>query len=66
MEKTADGWRFTEFSLGSHTERNVTAEAGDKECGACHQRAKTTTFSAPSRTAPKTERRTRRPLRDPP
>lgn len=40
MEKSADGWRFTEFNLDSHTERNVTTEAGVKQCAACHEAAK--------------------------
>jgi hypothetical protein len=40
MEKTAEGWRFTEFNLDSHSERNVTTEAGVKECAACHAQAK--------------------------
>jgi hypothetical protein len=41
MAKTGDGWRFTEFNLGSQTERNVATEAGDKACGACHASATT-------------------------
>ena len=36
MEKTADGWRYTEFNGDSHTERTVTAAAGAKACAGCH------------------------------
>jgi hypothetical protein len=41
MEKTGDGWRFTEFNGDSHTERSVTTAAGEKACGACHAKAAT-------------------------
>jgi hypothetical protein len=40
MMKSADGWRFSEFKGDSHTERNVTTEAGVKACAACHEGAK--------------------------
>jgi hypothetical protein len=40
MEKTAQGWRFTEFKADSHTERLITTEAAVKACAACHEGAK--------------------------
>jgi len=40
MEKTAEGWRFSEFNGDSHTERSVTTAAGVKDCAACHDSAK--------------------------
>ena len=41
MEKSADGWRFTEFNGDSHAERTLTAEATLKTCAACHATSKT-------------------------
>lgn len=40
MEKTGDGWRFSEFNGDSHTERNVTTEAAVRACAGCHAGAK--------------------------
>jgi hypothetical protein len=40
MVKSAEGWRFSEFKGDSHTERNVTTEAGAKACAACHEGAR--------------------------
>ena len=38
MEKTAAGWRYTEFKGDSHTERSLLAAEGAKTCAACHAR----------------------------
>lgn len=41
MERSADGWRFTEFNGDSHAQRTLTAEAALKTCSACHATSKT-------------------------
>lgn len=40
MEKTGEGWSFSEFNGDSHTGRNVTTEAAVKACAGCHAGAK--------------------------